>query len=50
LVYDVEILLTYPWVIGMHGKPLGALVVFLFFIVLLLVSYAYELLDGAFDI
>jgi len=50
LVYDVEVLLTYPWVMGMHGKPFGALVVFLFFIVLLLVSYAYEVLDGAFDI
>jgi NADH-quinone oxidoreductase subunit H len=50
LIYDVEILLTYPWVVGMKGQPIGALALFLVFIILLLLSYMYEVLDGSFDI
>lgn len=50
LIYDVEILLTYPWVMGMKGQPAGALLIFLLFVLLLLLSYVYEVLDGAFDI
>ena len=50
LIYDVEILLTYPWAIGLRGQPLPALFIFLLFIVLLLLSYAYEVKEGTFDL
>lgn len=50
LIYDVEILLTYPFAIGLRGQPYSALFVFFIFIILLLLSYAYEVLDGAFEV
>lgn len=50
LIYDVEILLTYPFAIGLRGQPYSALFIFFLFIILLMLSYAYEVADGAFDI
>jgi len=50
LIYDVEILLTYPFAIGLRGQPYSALFIFFLFIILLMLSYAYEVIDGAFDI
>lgn len=50
LIYDVEILLTYPFAVGLRGQPISALFIFLLFIIILLISYAYEVLDGSFDI
>jgi NADH-quinone oxidoreductase subunit H len=50
LIYDVEILLTYPFAIGLRGQPYCALFIFFLFIIFLLLTYAYEVIDGAFDI
>lgn len=50
LIYDVEILLTYPWAMGLRGQPFSALFIFMLFILFLMLSYAYEVADGSFDL
>jgi len=50
LIYDVEVLLTFPWAYSMAGRSALALVVFTYFIVIMLLGLAYEIIDESFNV
>jgi NADH-quinone oxidoreductase subunit A len=50
LIYDVEILLTFPWAYSAAGHTAFSLVAFFFFIILMLLGLAFEVLDDSFNV
>ncbi len=49
IIFDVEILFLYPWVIGLGGLSFYAFFSMTVFLAVLLIGYAYEWLKGALD-
>ncbi|MBS1584585.1 MAG: NADH-quinone oxidoreductase subunit A [Bacteroidetes bacterium] len=50
LIYDVEILLTFPWAFNTVGRPFAALAVMSLFVILMLLGLIYEIIDGSFEV
>jgi len=50
LIYDVEVLLTFPWAYSIGGRGAAALAVLFFFVLLMLLGLAYEVLDDSFNV
>jgi NADH-quinone oxidoreductase subunit H len=48
LIYDVEVLLTFPWAYSLAGKTAGALAVFIVYLFIMLLGLMYEVLDESF--
>ena len=49
IIYDVEVLLTFPWAYSGIGRSATALCVFIIFLWLMLVGLVYEILDDSFS-
>jgi len=50
LIYDVEVLLTFPWAYTTAGHSASALAAFFFFVCLMVLGLAYEVLDDSFNV
>lgn len=50
LIYDVEVILTFPWAYSLAGRGAAALVVFVVYIFLMLLGLMYEVLDDSFKV
>jgi len=50
LIYDVEVMLTFPWAYSSGGHSAAALLAFLSFILFMLLGLAYEIIDDAFTV
>jgi NADH-quinone oxidoreductase subunit A len=50
LIYDVEVLLTFPWAYSLAGHGIMAVVAFFYFVILMLLGLAYEVIDDSFNV
>jgi len=50
LIYDVEVLLTFPWAYSTAGHSASAVIAFVLFLVTMLLGLAYEVLDDSFKV